>query len=209
MLLRPWGLILLYPALSTAITSTAYFGIGPAIFRKTAGRLPLASRLLLAPVLVGQYLSLRYYSRQCRPYDQLTPTVWIGRVLSRKECDQAIAAGVRTVLDLTGEFSTSWPLDQVTYINHPIMDLTAPTAADLLHLAQTIDHHQQQGIVYIHCKIGYSRTAAVAGLAPPRRPLRHPRPNHRPPPPIPPHHHHPPRSPNRPPHLATAIPDPA
>lgn len=164
-LLRPWGLLLCYPAFSLAITTTAYLRLGPSIFGKTAGQIPLSARVLLFPLLLGQHLSLRHYMRGCRPWDQLTPDLWIGRLLTRAECTQAIAsrAGVRTVIDLTGEFSSNWPSDQITYINHPILDLTAPTLPDLQHLAELIEQHRQHGTVYIHCKIGYSRTAAVAG----------------------------------------------
>jgi membrane-associated phospholipid phosphatase len=79
----PWTGILLWPALSLTIVATAYFGLGPAIYRKTDGRLPFSSTLLLAPCLLGQYLSLWHYRRQCRAWDELTPRVWIGAKLNR------------------------------------------------------------------------------------------------------------------------------
>src|SRR3989440_3801035 len=55
--LRAWSLILLWPAASLAIVASAYFGFGPGIYRKTNGRLPLSSRIVLAPILLGQQLS--------------------------------------------------------------------------------------------------------------------------------------------------------
>src|SRR5437870_9449729 len=54
----PWGVFLLWPATALAIVAAAYFGLGPGIFRKSDGRLPLSTRFVLAPVLLGQYLSL-------------------------------------------------------------------------------------------------------------------------------------------------------
>jgi protein-tyrosine phosphatase len=112
--------------------------------------------------LLGQEVSRRYYRRQCDAWNELTPRVWIGGVLNRGEAAAAIGNGVTAVLDLTGEFSEAAPFREVTYRNIPILDLTAPTAAQLQEIAGFIDEHAEHGIVYVHCKIGYSRTAAAA-----------------------------------------------
>jgi protein phosphatase len=70
---------------------------------------------------------------------------------------------VAAVIDLTGEFSEARPLVAVNYLHLPVMDLTAPTVAHLQAAIDFIRAQAARGIVYIHCKIGYSRTAAVAG----------------------------------------------
>jgi protein-tyrosine phosphatase len=160
---RPWALPLLWPAVALAVVSAGHFGLGPAIYRKQNGVLPWSTRILLAPALLGQWLSLAHYARQCRPWDRLTDHVWIGRRLSNAEARDAIAHGVSAVLDLTGEFSEAAPFRQITYRSIPIMDLTAPTPGQVAEAVDFIRSHTSQGIVYIHCKIGYSRTAAVAG----------------------------------------------
>ncbi len=69
----PWGALLLWPAMALRIVASAYFGWGPVIFRKADGRLHWSARLVLAPCLLGQQLSLLYYRRQCRPWDKVTP----------------------------------------------------------------------------------------------------------------------------------------
>jgi protein-tyrosine phosphatase len=69
---------------------------------------------------------------------------------------------VRAVLDLTGEFSELAPFRSVTYRNIPVLDLTAPTVGQLEEMAAFIETESQNGIVFVHCKIGYSRTAAAA-----------------------------------------------
>ena len=94
LLLRSWAMLLLWPAAACFIATIGYFGFGPAIYRKTDGRFPLSTRLVLAPLLLGQKLSLRYYSRQCRAWDEAAPNVWIGRQLSDREAADAIRAGV-------------------------------------------------------------------------------------------------------------------
>jgi protein-tyrosine phosphatase len=158
----PWGALLLWPAVALGIAASAYFGRGPAIFCKTDGRLHWSAQLVLAPCLLGQQLSLFYYRRQCRPWDKVTPAVWIGRVLSHEEAAAAARLGVTAVLDLTAEFSEAKPFRMLVYRNMPILDLTAPSIEQLREMAAFIDRESREGIVYIHCKIGYSRTAAAA-----------------------------------------------
>jgi protein-tyrosine phosphatase len=70
---------------------------------------------------------------------------------------------VAATLDLTAEFSEAAPLLETTYLNIPILDLTAPTEAQLRRAAEFIEHESRLGIVYVHCKIGYSRSVAVVG----------------------------------------------
>jgi len=163
LLLRPWGLLLIWPALSLGIVSAAYFGAGPGIFRKKGGKIPWSARLLLWPVLAGQWVSLLYYSRRCRAWDELTPQLWIGRRLSRREANEAVRRGVTAVLDLTGESSETAVLRKIAYRQLPIMDLTAPTPQQIEEGIGFIREHVGSGKVYVHCKIGYSRTAAIAG----------------------------------------------
>ena len=161
LLLWPWGVLLFWPAMSLAITASAYFGVGPGIFDKADGRLPWSTWCVLGPTLLGQRLSLLYYRRESRAWDEVTPQVWMGRVLNHRETAAAIGAGVTAVLDLSAEFSETAPFRSIIYHNIPILDLTAATRDQLREMASFIDERSQSGIVYVHCKIGYSRTAAA------------------------------------------------
>jgi protein-tyrosine phosphatase/membrane-associated phospholipid phosphatase len=160
--LWPWGALLLWPATSLGLVAAAYFGLGPVIYRKSEGRLHWSALRVLAPCLLGQRLSLLYYQRQCRPWDEVTDQVWIGRRLNHREAAAAAQLGVTAVLDLTAEFSETKPFRSLKYRNIPILDLTAPSTGQLREMATFIDGESQKGVVYIHCKIGYSRTAAAA-----------------------------------------------
>lgn len=157
--------LLYWPAASMMFAAVAYAGVGVSIYRKENGRLPLSTRVLLGPVLWGQWLSLRFYALQCNPWDELKPGVWIGRKLGNREAKRAVAEGVTAVLDLTGDFTEAKPfLDAgIRYVNLPVLDLTAPSVEIMQIASRFISREQKSGIVYIHCKIGYSRTAAVAG----------------------------------------------
>jgi membrane-associated phospholipid phosphatase len=157
----PWGAILIWPIIAVAIVTLGYFHSGPSIFRKAYGRLPFSAKLVLAPVLAGQYVSWLYYKRQCRPWDEISPGVWIGRRLSNAEARVAKDAGVTAVLDLSDAFSEARPFIELTYRHIPVLDLTAPTIEQLSEAAAFIEEHARNGTVYVHCKIGYSRSAAV------------------------------------------------
>ena len=159
----PWGAPLVWPAVACGIVAAGYAGAGPRIYRKRHGQLPIATRILLAPVLLGQELSLRHYRQQGRAWDVAVPELLMGRILDREEAEALLTHGVTAVLDVTAEFSEVAPLRQTTYLNLPILDLTAPTPEQLRCAVDFLRKNAATGIVYVHCKIGYSRTAAVVG----------------------------------------------
>jgi protein phosphatase len=157
----PWGVSLLWPAIALGIVAIAYFGAGPVVFHKTNGKLPWSTRFVLGPCLLGQYLSLLYYRSRCRSWDEVAPRIWIGGKLGSRSANKALCSGVASVLDLSAEFSEAKPFRQINYRNIPVLDLTAPTQAELVEMSEFIGSHSRNGVVYIHCKIGYSRSAAA------------------------------------------------
>lgn len=159
----PWGLPLFWPAGSLAIVAGAYFGLYATITRKQSGRLPISARLMLGPWLIGQRLSLLYYRRQCQSWNEIVPNVWIGRRLNNREAARASDRGVAAVLDLAAEFSEADSFRGLPYLSVPVLDLTAPAPEQVRAAADFISAHRPAGIVYVHCKIGYSRSAAVVG----------------------------------------------
>ena len=159
----PWGAPLIWPAVACAIVAAGYAGVGPGIYHKRNGRLPLATRLLMGPVLLGQELSLRHYRRHGNAWDMAAPGLVMGRILDRDEAQRLLDEGVTAVLDLTAEFAEVEPLRRGSYCNLPVLDLTAPTPEQLQGAVAFVRKHAASGTVYVHCKIGYSRTAAVVG----------------------------------------------
>ena len=91
----------------------------------------------------------------------MTTHVWIGRQLTDREAAQAVTAGVSAVVDLTPDFDESPVFTRLPYLNVQTLDLTAPDAHSLERTVRFIAHHARRGVVYVHCKIGYSRSAAV------------------------------------------------
>jgi len=162
--LRPCGWLLLWPAISLALVAAAYFHLGPGIFRKREGVLPSLTRLVLGPVLLGQRISLAYYTSRTRRWDVISDGLWISRKLSDDEAREAVESGVTAVVDVTAEFSEARPFRTVHYRQMPVLDLTAPTAEQLDEAVEFISTHVEGGgVVCVHCKAGYSRAAAVVG----------------------------------------------
>jgi predicted protein tyrosine phosphatase len=159
----PWGSLLFWPAVALSIVAAGHFGLGPGIFRKSNGKLPLSAKFVLGPVLLGQEISLLYYRRKSRTWDEVVPGVLIGRKLNEREAEEAIRSGVTAVLDLTSEFSETKSFLATRYLNIPTLDLTAPTQEQMRQMAEFIEKNRVNGKVYVHCKIGYSRSAGAVG----------------------------------------------
>lgn len=159
----PWTLVLLWPAAALAVVAGGYLGLGARVYRKEQGRLAWTTWVLLWPVLLGQRASLAYYARQCRAFDQVAEGLWIGRRLSSREAEELQAHGVAAVVDLTAEFTETAALRGLAYLQVPVLDLTAPRREQIDEAVAFMRQHAARGGVYVHCKIGYSRTAAVAG----------------------------------------------
>src|SRR6266480_1489990 len=157
----PWGALLLWPTIALGMVAIGYLRAGPVIFHKTKGKLPWSTRFVLAPCLLGQYFSLLYYRSRCRSWDEVTPRIWIGGKLGTRSANKALCSGVVSVLDLSAEFSEAKPFRKIIYRNIPVLDLTPPTQAQLVETSKFICNHSRNGAVYVHCKIGYSRSAAA------------------------------------------------
>lgn len=157
----PSTFVFIWPAFAFGAAAFGYSGHG-SFYRKREGRLTFATRLLFGPLLAGQWISWWYYSRQSARWSEFTPRVWLGRVLRESEAREAVVAGVTAVLDMTVEFSRPTAFSLIHYLNIPVLDLTAPTAAQLAEAVAFIERESKAGIVYIHCKAGYSRTAGAA-----------------------------------------------
>ncbi|TDU69296.1 PAP2 superfamily protein [Prosthecobacter fusiformis] len=160
----PWTLVLSWPAAALGTVSAAYFGAGAAVLGKKGGRLPAMTRWLLAPWLLGQEISWWWYRRQSAEWDALTPRVWMGSIPDHESAYALLKAGVTDVLDMTAEFEAPMAFRRLEgYKNLAVADLTAPTQEQLQMAAAFIDRGRMNGIVFVHCKAGYSRTAAAVG----------------------------------------------
>jgi protein-tyrosine phosphatase len=168
---EPVGWVLLWPAVSVGLVSSAYLGLGPGVFGKRPdGTVNPAPRVFLLPYLLyawGLWQVLRLVRREA-PFHTLAPGITGGRWLRAREMPVAVEA----VLDLTCEFhEPARIVAEKDYVNFPILDGSAPPVDRLVGLLR--DMKDRTDDLYIHCAEGHGRTGLVSaallvarGLAP-------------------------------------------
>lgn len=158
----PW----LYLAFSLLLVALAYVRRKAGFLRKRQGQHPAWIRLLFWPYLAGYAATwiavrLRQYDRP--PFTQEAEGLWVGRRLSAAEA-QRLPAGC-SIIDLSGEISETAALRGGRYQHFPLLDLHAPTRAQVRHILFAIDAERAQGHpVYLHCAMGYSRSRFIARI---------------------------------------------
>jgi protein-tyrosine phosphatase len=155
---RFWAWWLLWPAAALSLVATAYFGAGTSVFQKADGRQSWPARILLAPYLLGAWISYRLYTRAAPALHEVLPGLYFGRW---PRGDDLASCRPLAVLDLTAEFSAPRIAKLGNYGNVPILDLTTPEPPALQSAVEFIDKYIQQGPVYVHCALGFSRSATV------------------------------------------------
>lgn len=153
--LRGAGWWLLWPAWSLALVAANYAALGANGFQKRAdGRLSAAARWLFAPYLLGAWLNSRWWTRRAPQPVAVADGVWLGRVPGAGERG-AFAA----IVDCSAELSLpAWREGDAV---RPMLDLVAPTPAQLGEAAQDIERLRARGEVLVCCALGYSRSAAA------------------------------------------------
>ena len=162
--LGSWFWVLLWPAVSLALIATAYVRGSSAVFRKFDGRLPISTRIVLGPYLLGMLARLLFYRRRAEPWIEVAPGVYCGRLLNEREASGMLSLGVTGILDLTAEHSESRVLLKNDYLNVPVLDLTKPSGEQLDRATSFIAEHACRGGAYVHCALGVSRS--IAAVAP-------------------------------------------
>lgn len=150
-----WGLWLLYPAVSCLFVAVFYGSTGAQGFQKLAnGRHSLASTLCLAPYTLMAYLNSHYWLRNKALIAPVMDGVYLGSV--RADVPHHMA-----MLDVCSELPLYHPPS--SYAVQPMLDLIAPSAAELRLAVQKIETLRQSGAVdvLVCCALGYSRSASV------------------------------------------------
>ena len=154
-----WAWLLLWPAASLLLVGLAYAQGSTAIFQKHEGRLSWAARTLLAPYLIGAWWSSRLLTRREAASAEVAPGIWLGRAPGRADWPP-LPPG--SVLDLTAEFSAGPLAGARPYRSVPLLDLVAPSVAELAQAVAALDALTKYPPVLVHCALGYSRAAVVA-----------------------------------------------
>ncbi|QDT02783.1 hypothetical protein K227x_11610 [Rubripirellula lacrimiformis] len=150
----------LWPATACGCIALGYAWIGPAVYRRSKGRISMPAKILLTPVLLGQWLSWRHYAKQAEMMNYVCDGVWIGRQLTDVEARLAAGHGIAAVIDVCNAFDEPASLLAMNRLEVPVMDLTAPSDEQLQACFEFIQRHRDRGVL-VHCKAGYSRSAAI------------------------------------------------
>ncbi|MND86648.1 hypothetical protein D3C80_786230 [compost metagenome] len=151
------GLWLFWPAAALLLVALNYALFGASGFQKAPdGHLSSAAHWLLAPYLAAAWINSRLWTRKHPQPDQIVDGVWLGRVPTGAELRYS---SFKAVLDVCAEL----PLAPGTraYYSVPVLDLSVPTTAQCLELAQALERLHQQGPVLVCCALGYSRSATA------------------------------------------------
>jgi protein-tyrosine phosphatase/membrane-associated phospholipid phosphatase len=158
LLVGGWAFLMLWPAASLAMVARAYATGDADVFRKRDGRLLRSTRVVHAPYLLLHALAWWIQQRGRPATSVVAPNVTIGRLLSRREL---AALAPAAVIDLTAELDSP-TVPGVRTISLPQLDLTLPTAESLGRVAVAVESAAAAGPVYVHCALGYARSALVA-----------------------------------------------
>lgn len=158
--------LLIWIGLTFGGVGTAYWRGDPTIFHKRPdGTLPLLPLFLLFPYHVVTRVGLwaQRLTAHFPVFHQVAPGLYLGGVPFRNDTERLRRGGVTATLDLTSEFTETPALRTATYHCIPLLDMTAPTAAELRQGAEWIRTERQAGkSVYVHCAKGVGRSATVA-----------------------------------------------
>jgi protein-tyrosine phosphatase/membrane-associated phospholipid phosphatase len=155
-LLGGWAWLLAWPGTASLLVALAYSHFGVSVFQKHGGRTSWAARTLLLPYQLGAWTSSRWFTRAIPQRAEVVAGVWIGRVPGREALDGM------AVLDLTAEFPGA-PQRRSRYESVPMLDLRAPSPAQLDAAVDALERLHGHGPVLVHCALGYSRSALVIG----------------------------------------------
>jgi protein-tyrosine phosphatase len=159
-LLGSWWLALLWPGAACCVVATAYMTRSHGIFGKNSGGgLSKVRVVIFLPYLLGAWASWRFrvWLWQETPYHEILPNLFLGRRVGSAE---ELPPDVRLVVDMTAEFAEPASVRKGRqYRCLPTLDGAPPDCDALLELVELLAGFEDR--VYVHCAVGYGRSATV------------------------------------------------
>lgn len=153
-----WYSTMIYPSLSFAIVAIGYLGVGPRVFGKGAnGKRSWVATFALFPYLLlalATWHLVRLVSKE-PAVNRMDSNL----ILSRRLLSDELPADIKTVVDLTCEF-TDPAFACENYHCFPMLDASCPNVHELNELAHRILTLPRP--LLIHCAQGHGRTGLVA-----------------------------------------------
>lgn len=151
-----------YLVLSFGVLTLAYAARYPTIWAKQPdGRLETVRAAVMWPghLLNEAIFRVMRLTTSSRPFDEITPGLFLGRRLAGSEGD---LRPFRTVLDLTSEFTEPAALrGAMNYRCLPVLDHTPPRPEQLRAALEFLESHREDGPILVHCAAGHGRSVLV------------------------------------------------
>ncbi len=161
----PWSYVALNAGIGYLLVGLAYWRVWPGVLGKRRdGRLMLSSYLLFWPYHLTNWFTCALFRWGLRehPFDRVAPGLFLGGRLMASDRGAFKQAGIRSVLDLTAEFSeVGFIRSAPGYACLPILDRTAPNPEELRMAVEFIESRLVHGAVYVHCALGHGRSAVA------------------------------------------------
>lgn len=141
------------------LVGAGYWRLGPGLFGKQLdGDRSWLNRIILFPYLLVNVVLWHLRHRVLSKEDtcnEIAPGIWLGR----RPIDGEMPDGIKTVVDLTCEFSATPQARKLNYICVPTLDGLAPPDKDFDQLMHNLAASNDP--IYIHCAAGHGRSAAI------------------------------------------------
>ncbi len=156
------ALILSWCVLAFGLLGLAYALNHPGALRKRAdGLIPWPALMLFGPYHAWSRFTIQWTRmRHPEAYHEILPGLFLGRHLHPHEAEHLCRnAGLTHVLDMTAELPETPILRTLPgYRALPLLDMTGPSPRQL---HEALEHLDKAGPVYVHCAIGYGRSATI------------------------------------------------
>ena len=155
-------LLLLWPAMSLALVASAYASGRRDFLKQTESGLPACSWLLFGPWLLAMWLNVRLRRDRLGQAVELAPGLWLGPQPAVHGLPVALqAVSGLTLISLCAELP--WRLGGGSHgVVIAALDLVVPDEAVTAQALAAIASAMRDGPVYLHCALGYGRSAQVA-----------------------------------------------
>jgi len=162
--LRPWGLWLVYPAISLFIVAHSYSLVRAHFFQKqTDGKMTIAAKILLAPYLLFAWLNSRIWTKK-HPEDSFVlevsdKKIYLGRIPNFENSQNYDA-----IFDCVTELPLKHHTEYQQYLSLDLIPLQAnqlEQAVNKFNDLLTQPNKNGNNSILICCALGYSRSSAV------------------------------------------------
>ena len=161
----PFRMLWFSAGIASVCLGAGYAWLGPRVLRKRAdGTLPFSSYLIYWPYFLVTEVSLRLFRALTHeaPYHEIVSGLFLGRRLMGGDQEIFEEIRIHAVLDLTCEFSEpAFMRGAAAYLTLPMLDASAPTAAQAEDGVAFIKRELSSGPVYVHCALGHGRSATL------------------------------------------------